>query len=298
MTPTRGQLESFDPEPLQAIARGLRDLGTQLEAIFDRYVAAVITVSGVTWTGLAAEAAQGRAEADRKTVYDIITTLEGAASAMVVGYHEIAAPLRNARLAISGAESEGFTVTAFLGVTKAGELTAAEEQSRVSWQESIVAAADQVETADHQVQQRLSDIRGSMKIEFEGIANSTTNPSERRFNEILRWMYEEFMRNAHSDRVAAMKRNNDYADGMAELAANPKHWWDRFADFGSGTDARNTAFASWFERVATGRPWDHKPFIRKEWGVAEGDYDGDLNFEEPGTGRSVYYDMWSNMHYG
>ncbi|GAC53959.1 polymorphic toxin type 44 domain-containing protein [Gordonia amicalis] len=137
-----------------------------------------------------------------------------------------------------------------------------------------------------------------MKIEFEGIANSTTNPSERRFNEILRWMYEEFMRNAHSDRVAAMKRNNDYADGMAELAANPKHWWHWFADFGCGTDARNTAFASWFERVATGRPWDHKPFIRKEWGVAEGDYDGDLNFEEPGTGRSVYYDMWSNMHYG
>lgn len=51
-------------------------------------------------------------------------------------------------------------------------------------------------------------------------------------------------------------------------------------------------------RVAQARLWDHKPIIREKWGIAEGDYDGDLNIEEPGTGRSVYYDMWSNMHLG
>jgi len=68
-----------------------------------------------------------------------------------------------------------------------------------------------------------------------------------------------------------------------------------------------TAYSNFFDMVATGKPWDHKPIIRKKF--------KDQGVERPnnfnGMGDNIYktfytkykdydyfYDVWSNIHYG
>ncbi|NDZ97724.1 hypothetical protein G3I13_20935 [Streptomyces sp. SID6673] len=49
MTPTRGQLDTYDPADLLTTANGLAKAGQDAESLFDRYVSSVTTVAGVTW---------------------------------------------------------------------------------------------------------------------------------------------------------------------------------------------------------------------------------------------------------
>ena len=58
----------------------------------------------------------------------------------------------------------------------------------------------------------------------------------------------------------------------------------------------------WAERVAPHRPWDHKPKLERKLYLA-GDpstsSDDDYYFPIRGnTTHEVYYDIWSNIHYG
>lgn len=49
------------------------------------------------------------------------------------------------------------------------------------------------------------------------------------------------------------------------------------------------AYAQWVERVAPGRPWDHKGAIQNEYG---------LSTPVPGKEGEISWDVWSNIHYG
>jgi hypothetical protein len=270
-------------------------MGTRSESIFDRYVAEVTTVRGSAWEGKAAEAAQSRAAADRNTVRGMADSLESIAAKMVEGYYAITAPLDRAKLAIVGAEAAGFSVSEFLSVTKSGEIDAEDATAAAQWRETIVAAANDTEAADAATQSSLAAQRAAMRADFEGIANSVTSASERRFQDVMHWMYDEMMRNAESDIVKRINGQNEFArDALSE-----REWYEFWKDPQAGANAQTSAFVAWFERVAPSRPWDHKPILREEFGdEVEGDYDGDLYFQEPGTNRQVYYDIWSNIHYG
>ena len=66
MTPTRTQLEKFDPNPLTEMAHGLRNLASDTESLFTRYELAVSKVAGVSWIGKTADAVQDRAAEDKR----------------------------------------------------------------------------------------------------------------------------------------------------------------------------------------------------------------------------------------
>ncbi|MGY2060754.1 hypothetical protein ACW9HQ_38310, partial [Nocardia gipuzkoensis] len=71
MTLSRSQLEQYDPRPLNDIAACLKRVCLRIESLFQRYVA---TVADPNWQGAAAEAAQARAVADRKTAFALADT--------------------------------------------------------------------------------------------------------------------------------------------------------------------------------------------------------------------------------
>ncbi|QKT08086.1 hypothetical protein HUN08_13485 [Gordonia sp. X0973] len=159
-------------------------MADKAESLFVRYVAAVSNVSGVSWTGPAAEAAQDTAYLDRSTVRQMTDTLGRAATEMDVGYHAIEAPLTKAKSLIADAEGEGFTVTEFLAVTKEGDLSEADERRRAELQSDIVAKAGEVESADNDTRQKLSAIHSQMSIQFGKIVDAAVVRGEHQFEKL------------------------------------------------------------------------------------------------------------------
>ena len=86
MTPTRAQIESWDPASLTAIADAWIALGSKAEDLFSRYLSSVTTVHGAYWEGETAEAAQDRAAADRKTAGEVVDAIEALAKTAQQGF--------------------------------------------------------------------------------------------------------------------------------------------------------------------------------------------------------------------
>lgn len=68
-----------------------------------------------------------------------------------------------------------------------------------------------------------------------------------------------------------------------------KQQWD------SGLLAKKDSLSEFYEAVKTSGAWDHKPIIQNMVGIHQGD---ELYFQQPGTPNQVYYDIYSNVHYG
>lgn len=280
MTPTRSQLAGFDPQPLLDMADGFTSLGPRLEGLFNRYVT---TVTPRDWQGLTAEAAHGRAVTDRNTAVAMVDTLEKAASKLRQGYWDVSTPLKNARDSIAGAEGAGFSVSESLTVSHpaGSDPTPEMEAARAEWESQIVAAANAVESADKQLQQELVSINAAMKAEFEAVGRSQTDTYETRFTDAERFIYEEMMRNKDSDTVRSI-----------QALLRPPRWYEFGRDYGSDVTA---ALTMWAAKVAPHRDWDHKQQLRQRYGLKT---DDDLWFQQPGTDRQVYYDIYANLHYG
>lgn len=78
---TKSQVQNMDPNVIGNIATGWDNLGTKLEQKFDSYVAKVKnTTGGGYWEGKAAEAAQNRADADRKVAIGMVDEVQAAAT--------------------------------------------------------------------------------------------------------------------------------------------------------------------------------------------------------------------------
>ncbi|MEY8041661.1 polymorphic toxin type 44 domain-containing protein [Saccharopolyspora cebuensis] len=105
------------------------------------------------------------------------------------------------------------------------------------------------------------------------LAEAEAAISEGRFNKAEKLMFDEMMRNVGSDEVKEMRENLD------SKLTTPE------------------AFLDWFNQVKTGAEWDHKPILEEELGL---EVQQEYNLKIPGDpeGRSVSYDMWSNIHYG
>ncbi len=191
-TPSRRQLDDYDPQPLLTIAGGLRDCGTKIEGLFERYVT---VVTDNEWRGKAAEAAHDRAVSDRKKAFALVDALEGAAGRLEQGYWDIHAPLNSARSLIASAERDGFVVPGgFTGMFVAKPVsvthppgtvpTLEREGARGVWERRIVEAADAVAAADTRIQQELSGIRAALNTEFAGVAPIQSTDDQKRANQI------------------------------------------------------------------------------------------------------------------
>ncbi|MEU8241002.1 GDSL-type esterase/lipase family protein [Actinoplanes missouriensis] len=100
------------------------------------------------------------------------------------------------------------------------------------------------------------------------------------YNEIAEWMTQQIRTNAVSTQV------NDIRSKMLPTC-------------GLGLPGGNAACVAaglnqWRQLVSTGKVWDHKPIIAEYWN------DRDKYFADilPGTQLKLYYDVWSNIHYG
>ncbi|WP_343242604.1 polymorphic toxin type 44 domain-containing protein [Streptomyces sp. SID8111] len=103
------------------------------------------------------------------------------------------------------------------------------------------------------------------------------------FSEIASCMYNELTHNARSDEVRTIQ-------GLLR----PWAWYDGLAGRSQGRDEA-TALAMWTAKVCPKIcEWDHKPKIGKKFNLSKKGYFADV----PGTDYKVFYDMWSNVHYG
>ncbi|MGW3061881.1 polymorphic toxin type 44 domain-containing protein [Streptomyces goshikiensis] len=90
-----------------------------------------------------------------------------------------------------------------------------------------------------------------------------------------------------------MKRNakSDTAGRIRSLPDEPE-WCDFRRNYGSDI---NAALTMWGVKVAPGQDWDHKPQLQERYDPQTLD---DYYFKQPGTNREVFYDIYSNVHYG
>lgn len=173
MTPTRTQITAWDPTALTTIADAWISLGVRAEDLFIRYLNSVTMVNGTHWEGKTAEAAQDRADADKKTATEVVDALEAVAKIAQDGYYTIEAPLKRARLAIDAAELDRFLVSESLLVT---DLAVDPDAERVALlterQRELTDAADAAEKADSDVRTSLSGARDGLLATFVSAATS------------------------------------------------------------------------------------------------------------------------------
>lgn len=171
MTLSRSQIESWNPGALNDIAEAWDAFGAKVEGLFDRYVDAVTRVNDGYWEGRAAEAAQDRANADRKTALSVVDRLGGLAARARQGFFELDAPLVRARNAIAGAEGDLFSVAGDLRVCDTMAEPSPERVAALQqWQSEIVSAAGDVENADRAVRDALSSCRSELRAMFVSAA--------------------------------------------------------------------------------------------------------------------------------
>ena len=113
----------------------------------------------------------------------------------------------------------------------------------------------------------------------------TVSPAQ--YCQILLYIYDEMKRNSHSDTVRMIK-------GQMEYFRDPP-WWS-FLGQNPG-DALLSALTMWAVTVCQGCEWDHKPKIRERFHMSLENLDS-LYSDVPATRYRIFYDVWSNIHYG
>ncbi|MGB2572541.1 fibronectin type III domain-containing protein [Micromonospora citrea] len=94
----------------------------------------------------------------------------------------------------------------------------------------------------------------------------------------LTYMYKEMYNNARSSAAASIATMNDLA------------WLSPIEKL--------NAYAAWGWLVRPGGVWDHKPPIARVFGPGREDGYKSYRYRIPGLPYEVYYDVWSNIHYG
>ncbi|MEU3404983.1 polymorphic toxin type 44 domain-containing protein [Streptomyces sp. NPDC006670] len=168
------------------------------------------------------------------------------------------------------------------------DLKVAEE----SWTSHIAAAVRAVGEFDKAVRQALESVvvDGNILDGTIGGFNASVTPiipptgsarSEQKFSDAGKWIFEEMKRNSKSDTVREIQ----------SLLDKPE-WYELGRNYGSDVSA---ALAMWGVKVAPGQDWDHKPQLQARYDLQTLD---DYYFKQPGTNREVFYDIYSNIHYG
>lgn len=102
-------------------------------------------------------------------------------------------------------------------------------------------------------------------------------PSDQ-YNDIARWMTGEMARNSRSQAIRDI------------------HWYNTDCFRQPGADplaCRGGAAWRFIDLVKTGAIWDHKPVILRYFD------DRDRYYSDiPGTSWKIYFDVWSNIHFG
>lgn len=136
-------------------------------------------------------------------------------------------------------------------------------------------------------------------------ANAGTGATQRRVEQeevsaIASYMADEMNKNAASSDVQEIRRLNQMGNELCPIDT----WWERMSvatcqEFRG--QASLAALMAWASLVRTNGRWDHKPIIAKRFIRADSGYqtqENHLYIAPDGKQYAVYYDVWSNIHYG
>lgn len=121
---------------------------------------------------------------------------------------------------------------------------------------------------------------------------------------IVSYIIGEMTRNAQSRASSSIQRHTAMAnqDCMREYREMP--WLQRFLASGQILEAchqrslsgKLLAYAEWGYQVREDGPWDHKPYIKRNFRPANPS--GTEQHFHHLNGWLYYFDIWSNIHYG
>jgi hypothetical protein len=138
---------------------------------------------------------------------------------------------------------------------------------------ALVAATEADDSAAEALGRNVNEKHDFNAPTFTSLADVEARVSEKRFSDAEKFMFEEMMKNARSEDVKRIRENLD------SLLDSPE------------------GLVDWYNKVKENADWDHKPILKDMFGL---DTANDYNFKIPDDpkGRSLFYDAWSNIHYG
>lgn len=280
-------------------------MAAELAKIEERYGDTVQQITlGQDWLGLSMEEAHAKFATTRREYISAQTEAKAVAKLLRDAHSGFADLKKKVESARDDALAAGMAVSTaghatfdFTRVQDPGEartlrhdpdLKVAEE----SWTSHIAAAVRAVGEFDKAVRQALESVvvDGNILDGTIGGFNASTTPiipptgsarSEQKFSDAGKWIFEEMKRNSKSDTVREIQ----------SLLDKPE-WYELGRNYGSDVSA---ALAMWGVKVAPGQDWDHKPQLQARYDLQTLD---DYYFKQPGTNREVFYDIYSNIHYG
>lgn len=130
-----------------------------------------------------------------------------------------------------------------------------------------------------------------------------TRPRGDEVTPIASYIAGEMNANAHGEDARRMREMNGFSITQCITDFQQLPWWKQLLGLGItpddclnvGMSYKVAALLRWSLLVRQDGPWDHKPYIRKNFHpVVPG---GEQHWHHRG-GVLYYYDIWSNIHYG
>ncbi len=302
---TYQEIMTTDLGILTTAAGKWESMAAELGKVEERYGDTVQQITlGQNWLGISVEEAHTKFATTRREYKSAQTEAKAVAKLLRdahAGFADLKKNVESARddavaagMAVSTAGRATFDFTRVQDPVEARavrhdpDLKSVEE----SWTSHIAAAVRSVDEFDKAVRQALESVvvDGNILDGTIGGFNASASPvipptgsarSEQKFTDAEKWIFEEMKRNSKSDTVRQIK----------SLLDKPE-WYEVGRDYGSDI---TTALAMWGVKVAPGQEWDHKPQLQARYGLQTLD---DYYFKQPGTNREVFYDIYSNVHYG
>ncbi|MET9293862.1 polymorphic toxin type 44 domain-containing protein [Streptomyces sp. NPDC003077] len=206
------------------------------------------------------------------------------------------------QLADSEAQSQGLLVTGTGEVKPRFDLSrdpgtlhdpdgprAIQEQQRKceDFAARLTKVLDRASQVDTQASWALKNNAGGNKSDFNPTVVTRIDEaekymkSEKRFTDAETYIFSEMKTNMKSDEVRAI-----------QALLRPPKWYEIGRNPGSETTA---ALTMWFAKVAPHQDWDHKPKLTERYDLKKSD---DFYFKQPNSQKEVFYDIYSNIHYG
>lgn len=301
--PAYHEVMNTDLSRLTTAAAKWEAMADQFETLETTYQSKVQSISGDgTWTGFSASAAAPASARTRLELDAAQKEARAVASLLRDAHAEFADLVGKVKSAVKDAERAGMTVTsegrAYFDSSKVDRETASQARHdpglpgrEAYWNRKISNAVQAVSDCDYRVKLGLRDAAkvnalpwaSGFNSKAEGDLEDVESISEHRFKDAEKYIYDEMMRNSKSSAVEQIK-----------YLLRPPSLSDSLTGRNAGSDAL-TALTIWGVKVGPGQDWDHKPKIQDRYDLTTED---DFYFKEPGQKRAVYYDIYSNVHYG
>lgn len=291
MTLTLADVAKWNPEAIRDVAKALTKKGASAQEVADGLKKLPIIASWEGQAGTAAKESLGNLGMFLTTHAENMETLN---KALLKSADDVEAVRRDFSAMQTDADNWHFNINLQTGAVSATDATdeSTADTHKTELEGDVAKVLAKANGVDQELATALSNATGAPSANGDPTPGSLPDildritphplppemhptPSEQNFTAAENFIYNEMMKNENSPWVKAIR------EGMNSGAIHPLDKVD--------------ALHAFYNLVKVGGPWDHKPQIRNMVGIQKGD---GLYFQEPGTDRQVFYDIYSNLHYG